>query len=98
MMILDSDYDSAIRREQLAQQFAEQYKSDAIRFETERDAAIDSAEYYKSVHLSMQTEIDNLTAEVERLRNESARRYEPEWQAETPFCQMLDGMGDEVLP
>ena len=43
---------------------AEQYKSDAIRFETERDAAIDSAEYYKHTHMSMQTTIDELTAQL----------------------------------
>jgi len=41
-----------------------QHKADAMRFETERDAAIDSAEYYKHTHLSMQTTIDNLAAQL----------------------------------
>ncbi len=55
---------TAERERDEARAQAVQYKSDAIRFETERDAAIDSAEYYKHTHLSMQTTIDELTAQL----------------------------------
>ncbi len=84
---------------------SQQHKSDAVRFESERNAAIDSAEYYKHTFLGMQTRIDELTSERDALQR-AMRDYMSEmfahtapptdWDQETPLGKMLDGIGDEV--
>lgn len=71
----------------------------AAQLQAERDAAIDSAEYYKHTFLGMQTSIDNLSAElatvkaerdalqsdIDILRNELDKHEPIEWPGLTGF-------------
>lgn len=66
----------------------------------------DRAEAAERTAAELRARIDNLEQEIAELRGELKMSYtsdDPritvnEWQAETPYGQMLDGLGDEVEP